>query len=264
MSTFQVFNDDLILQVDSDYNNFRLLRSLRIIGAYNSPKTFVCEPNMLYAVAPYGLGKNVAVTPKFVSVNGVMREAYNVYGDAIFYEFTHEKRQPSLHAVGFEMYDAQGQVILSSEDIMLRVIEYVYGNLTGVSVGSIIDDNAKRYFAGDGKPTIAYVLGVVPRKYTGGQWYNMYPGSPYLTKFGVFYEVSTLFFHRQYVDSLNERTHVTFDRFYYNTEYTRTYTSTQSDQINNIPINNSTNTYSILKIDLLAHFSILPEPILVP
>lgn len=264
MSTFQVFNDNLVLQIDSDYNNFRLLRSLRVIGTYNTPKTFICEPDMLYAVAPYGLGNRMAVTPKFVTVNGVVREAYDVYGDAVFYEFTHEKRQPSLHAVGFEMYDEQGLVILSSEDIMLRVIEYIYGSLTGVSVGSVIDDNAKAYYAGDSKPTIAYVLGAVPRKYTGGQWYTIYTGSPYLTKFGVFYEVSTLFFHRQYVDSFSERTYVTFDKFYYNTEYTRTFSSTQKDQINNIPINNSTNDYSILKIDLRANFSILPEPTLVP
>ena len=263
MSTFQVFNDDLILQVDSDYNNFRLLRSLRVIGAYNSPKTFVCEPDMLYAVAPYGLDKNLAVTPTYVSVNGEIREAYNVYGDAIFFEFTHEKRQPSQHAIGFEMYDEQGQVILSSEDIMLRVIEYIYGDLTGVSIGSVLDNNLKTYSAGDSKPSIAYVLGVVPRKYTGGRWYGMHTGSPYLSKFGVFYEVSTLFFHREMVDSFNERSFVTFNRFYYNTEYTRTYASTQKDNLNNIPIYNSTNSYSILKIDLLAHFSILPEPILV-
>lgn len=264
MSTFQVFNDNLVLQVDSDYNNFRLLRTLRVIGAFNSPKKFVCEPNMLYAVAPYSRGSSIAITPNFTNINGEIRESYNVYGDVIFFEFTHEKRQPSLHATGFEMYDEQGQVILTSEDIMLRVKKYIYGNLTNVAKGTTLDYSQSYYFHGNEKPTRAYVLGIVPRKFTGGNWQNVPIGTPYTVTYKIFYQVSTLFFQRLAVDTYYEQFAVKFDQFYYSDPYTRTYTSTKKYEVNYIPIYDSTNSYSVLEIDLTTQFNSIPEPILVP
>ncbi|MDM1282425.1 hypothetical protein HXZ60_02270 [Acinetobacter towneri] len=210
-SGLQVFTEvGNIIQLDSNYNNFRLSRRIRVVGQYNSPALFVCQPNHLYAVTVAKYGQRAAIIPKFTTVNGVRREAYAVYGEALLYEFTQTKRNPSSSGIGMELYAEDGSVNYSSNDYNLKVIDYRSGSLTSTPINTVIQDTGNVMEIGEDTPRRMFIPGLIPIRYTGDAYQKRL--DRYLTSL---YQVSTLFFSRQLVTSWEGVYKVTYEPFYY-------------------------------------------------
>lgn len=204
-----------IIQLDSNYNNFRLTRRIRVVGAFNSPKVFVCLPNHLYSVCAAKYGERVAIIPKFTMVNGEPRQTYAVYGEALLYEFTIAKRSPSFSGVGMELYAEDGSVNYSSNDYSLKVIDYRAGSFSGVPINSTILDTGNIVEVNADTPRRMFVPGLIPIRYTGAEFKygRLSVGMGYRT---TFYQVSTLFFSRKLVSSWEGTYKITYEPFYYN------------------------------------------------
>ena len=227
-----------IIQLDSNYNNFRLVRRIRVVGAFNSPKVFVCLPNHLYAVCAAKYGSRVAIIPKFTTVNGEHRQTYAVYGEALLYEFTIAKRNPSLSGVGMELYAEDGSVNYSSNDYSLKVIDYRIGDFSGVPINSNILDTGNILEINADTPRRMFVPGLIPIRYTGNA-FRYIGGSPMTP----YYQVSTLFFSRQLVSSWEGTYKIAYEPFYYKDSFTDGARNAASSS------NNSSFRYSFLVID---------------
>lgn len=189
----QVYTEEgSIVQLDSNYTNFRLSRRIRVVGAYNSPKLFTCLPDHLYAVSCAKYGERAAIIPKHVKVNGLLRQAYAVYGEVFLYEFTASKRNPSLSGLGMELYAEDGSVNYSSNDYNLKVTDYRSGNLTNTPINSTIYSSGYINDGSANTPGLLFVLGLIPIRYTG----QKFEVSSRLGRFTDFYQVSTLFFSK--------------------------------------------------------------------
>lgn len=203
-----------IIQLDSNYNNFRLIRRIRVVGAFYSPKVFVCLPNHLYSVCAAKYGSRVAVIPKFTTVNGEHRQTYAVYGEALLYEFTIAKRNPSMSGIGMELYAEDGSVNYSSNDYSLKVIDYRAGDFTNVPINSTILDTGNILEVNANTPRRMFVPGLIPIRYTGFP-FKIDKRSVSVRYKTPFYEVSTLFFSRQLVSSWEGAYKITYEPFYY-------------------------------------------------
>lgn len=246
-----------IIQLDSNYNNFRLIRRIRVVGAFNSPKAFVCLPDHLYAVCAAKYGDKVAIIPKFTTVNGEHRQTYAVYGEALLYEFTLAKRNPSLSGVGMELYAEDGSVNYSSNDYSLKVIDYKSGDFTGIPINSNILDLGNNIEVNADTPRRMFVPGLIPIRYTGREFKDVKHIMPvkYLTGF---YQVSTLFFLRELVSSWEGTYRVAYNPFYYKDSF-----ATNEDAFAN-SWNNSSFRYSFLVIDTSTFVGGLPPIELYP
>ena len=235
------------VQIDSNYANFRLSRRIRVVGTFNEPKTFVCLPNHIYAVAAAKYGGSAAVIPKHQIVNGVLRQSYAIYGEMLLYEFTASKRNPSPSGIGLEMYAEDGSVNFSSNDYLLKVVDYKFGDLSSVAVGTVVHNIEENEVNAD-HPRKMFVLGLVPIRYTGDKLVSSGRTGVYTD----FYQVSTLFFSRELVTSWKGTYSVKYSPFYYASKVSFQPLTVLNQQYN------SASKYSYLIVDTSAWYFGLP------